>query len=41
MAERYGAETTVEDWRDRLVCGKCGSRRVDMVVSGARADQMR
>jgi hypothetical protein len=36
MAERYGAETTVPDWRERLVCGKCGSRRVEMVVSGAR-----
>ncbi len=34
MAKRYGAETTVPEWRDRLVCGECGSRRVDMVVSG-------
>jgi hypothetical protein len=24
MAERYGAETTVPDWRERLVCSKCG-----------------
>jgi hypothetical protein len=31
---RYGAEMTVPDWRARLVCGECGSRRVDMVVSG-------
>jgi Zn finger protein HypA/HybF involved in hydrogenase expression len=34
MTERYGAETTVADWHQRLVCGSCGSRRVDMVVSG-------
>jgi Zn finger protein HypA/HybF involved in hydrogenase expression len=34
LAERYGAETTVPDWRERLACGKCGSRKVDMVVSG-------
>jgi hypothetical protein len=42
MATRYGAETSVLDWRDRLVCFKCGSRQIDMVgrdrdqtVSGA------
>jgi hypothetical protein len=35
MAERYGAETSVPDWHERLVCGRCGGRRVDMVVSGA------
>jgi hypothetical protein len=34
MAERYGAEMTVPDWQKRLVCGECGSRRVDMVVTG-------
>jgi Zn finger protein HypA/HybF involved in hydrogenase expression len=34
MAERYGAETTVPDWHARLVCGQCGSRRVDFVVTG-------
>jgi Zn finger protein HypA/HybF involved in hydrogenase expression len=36
MAERYGAETTVPDWRERLVCSQCGSRRVDFVVTGQR-----
>jgi hypothetical protein len=36
MAERYGAEMTVPDWAARLVCGKCGSRQVNMVVSGRR-----
>jgi hypothetical protein len=34
MAERYGAEMGVPDWKSRLMCGQCGSRRVDMVVSG-------
>jgi hypothetical protein len=36
MAERYGAETAVPDWRQRLVCSKCGSRQIDMVVTGER-----
>ncbi len=36
MAERYGAETTVTDWSERLVCSRCGSRKVDMVVTGAK-----
>jgi hypothetical protein len=27
MARKYGAETSVLDWRDRLVCSKCGSRK--------------
>ena len=34
MAERYGAEMTVPDWHKRLMCGQCGSRRVDFVVTG-------
>jgi hypothetical protein len=33
-AARYGPQTTVLDWKARLVCGACGSRNVDMVVSG-------
>jgi hypothetical protein len=28
MAERYGAKISVPDWAARLVCGRCGSRRV-------------
>jgi hypothetical protein len=36
MAERYGSETAVPDWRERLVCARCGSRHVDMVVSGTQ-----
>jgi hypothetical protein len=34
MAERYGADTAVSEWRERLVCSKCGSREIDMVVTG-------
>jgi hypothetical protein len=33
---QYGAETPVLDWRERLVCSKCGGREIDMVVSGTR-----
>ena len=36
MAQRYGAETAVPDWRDRLISSKCGSRQIDMVVTGAQ-----
>ena len=34
MAELHGGETTVPDWHKRLVCSRCGSRRVNMVVTG-------
>jgi hypothetical protein len=34
MVEHYGAEITVPEWRGRLVCGKCDSREIDMVVTG-------
>jgi hypothetical protein len=33
-AERYGVEMPVPDLHARLVCGGCGSGRVDMVVTG-------
>src|SRR5690348_15476264 len=36
IARRYGSETTVLDWRERLVCSRCGSHDVDMVVTGER-----
>jgi hypothetical protein len=26
----------VPDWRERLVCSKCGSRQIDMVVTGTK-----
>jgi hypothetical protein len=31
---RYGPETPVPEWRERLVCSCCGSHDVDMVVTG-------
>jgi hypothetical protein len=34
QAQRYGAEIAVSEWHERLVCFACGSRDVDMVVSG-------
>jgi hypothetical protein len=34
MAARYGADTPVLDWRERVVCSGCGGRQVDMVVTG-------
>ena len=34
MAERYGAEMAVPEWRERLVRSGCGSRQVDFVVTG-------
>jgi hypothetical protein len=33
-ARRYGAATSVPDWRKRLVCSSCGSRDIDVVVTG-------
>jgi hypothetical protein len=36
MAQRYGAETPVPDWRERLICSQCGSRQIDMVVTGRK-----
>jgi Zn finger protein HypA/HybF involved in hydrogenase expression len=35
-ARRYGEETSVLAWRDRLVCSNCGSRAIDMVLTGAK-----
>jgi hypothetical protein len=35
-ATRYGPQTTVLDWKARLICGGCGSRNVVMVVSGTK-----
>jgi hypothetical protein len=36
LARRYGAEMPVLDWRERLVCSRCGSREIDMVLTGTR-----
>jgi hypothetical protein len=36
MAARYGAETPVLDWSERLVCSKCGARQLDFFVGGTK-----
>jgi hypothetical protein len=36
MAARHGADTSVLDWRERLVCSRCGGRQADMVVTGTK-----
>jgi hypothetical protein len=36
MATRYGEATSVLDWRERLVCSRCGGRQIDMVVTGTK-----
>ena len=36
LASRFGADTILLDWKKRLVCTGCGSRNVDMVVSGTK-----
>jgi hypothetical protein len=36
MSPRWPPDTemAVPEWRERLVCSRCGSRNVDMVVTG-------
>jgi len=36
MAARYGAATSVLDWREKLVRSRCGGRQADMVVTGTK-----
>jgi hypothetical protein len=36
MAASDGAETSLLDWRERLVCSRYGGRQVDMVVTGTK-----
>jgi len=36
QARWYGPETPVPEWRRRLVCSQCGSRNIDMVVTGTK-----
>ena len=38
QAQRYGAGTSVLDWRERLVCSRCGGHDIDMVATGTRRD---
>jgi hypothetical protein len=36
MAARYGVDTSVLDWRERVVCSRCGGRQaVDLEVHDA------
>ena len=35
-AQRFGADTTIPDWRKLLVCSRRGSHDTDMVVTGER-----
>jgi hypothetical protein len=41
QARWYGPETSVPEWRRRLVCSQCGSRNVDMVVDRDEAVRLR
>jgi hypothetical protein len=34
MGARNGADMPVLNWRERLVCSKCGGRDIDFVMSG-------
>jgi hypothetical protein len=34
ITKRYGADMPVPEWRERLVCSKCGSHDVGMVATG-------
>jgi hypothetical protein len=34
QAQRYGADMPVPEWRERLLSWACGSRDVDVVVTG-------
>ena len=36
MGRRHSPETPVSEWRERLVCFRCGSRDTHMVVTGER-----
>jgi hypothetical protein len=36
LAKRHGPDTPVLEWRERLVCSKCGGRDIDFVVSGTK-----
>jgi hypothetical protein len=34
--KRSGADMPVPEWCERLVCSQCGSRDIDMVLTGQR-----
>jgi hypothetical protein len=31
-----GPDTSILDWRERLVCSKCGGLRVVMIITGTK-----
>ena len=39
IAARYGAGTSVLEWRQRLLCSRCGGRQIDLVVTGTERRQ--
>jgi hypothetical protein len=41
QVQRYRADPALPHWRERLVCCKCGSRKVDMVVGGRSGAESR
>jgi hypothetical protein len=36
VADLYGPDTPLRAWRERLVCSRCGSRDVEMLLMGRR-----
>jgi hypothetical protein len=36
VADLYGTSTSLQAWRERLVCSQCGSRDVEMLLMGRR-----
>jgi hypothetical protein len=35
-SERYGSGMPIPEWRERLICSKCESREIEMVVTGTK-----
>jgi hypothetical protein len=36
MAQRYGADTSVLDWRERLVSSRCGGRQAGVTAGSGQ-----
>jgi hypothetical protein len=34
LVQRYGADTSVQDWHKRLICSHFGGREIDFVLTG-------
>jgi hypothetical protein len=39
VADIYGAELAIVEWRKRLVCSRCGSRDVETAFMGRRRNR--